>query len=121
MNTITDENIREIFKSHKVNLSTPDINQAIYDAARDLIALAQEVRPLPFVKEDGVYTLRTVFGQYHIARQDDVTWFFKFDNNDFPYEHFVMRELGSEQSAIAAAQADFNRRVLANLVHGDAE
>jgi hypothetical protein len=116
MNTITDENIREIFKSHKVNLSTPDINQAIYDAARDLIALAQEVRPLEFVQtaatQKGVVTN---YGIYKIIQLINVV------AAKFPNDTYFDRHFSSEAEAMRAAQADFNRRVLANLVHGDAE
>lgn len=114
MITITDEQIREIFNSHKVNLSTPDINPAIYDAARDLIALAQEVRPLEWVDNYA----KTPFGQYEIDFYDDehsAGFFFKTElfEDDFLHQ--------TEEEAQKAAQADFNRRVLANLVHGGNE
>ena len=116
MITITDEQIREIFNSHKVNLSTPDINPAIYDAARDLIALAQEVRPLVFA-QSGVSskTANTNYGPYSICNFIDEL------RAAFPEDKYYARKFESEAEAIAAAQADFNRRVLENLTHGVVE
>lgn len=106
MITITDEQIREIFNSHKVNLSTPDINPAIYDAARDLIALAQEVMPLVFGRnEDGDLVCRTGCKIYVILNLSE----------GFGY---AGRLYEIEEKAIAAAQDDFTRITLSNLVHG---
>lgn len=113
MNAITNEQIRAIFKLHKVNLSTPDINPAIYDAARELIALAQEVRPLEFI-QSGVSskTANTNYGPYSICNFIDEL------RAAFPEDKYYARKFESEAEAIAAAQADFNRRVLENLTHG---
>lgn len=124
MITITDEQIREIFNSHKVNLSTPDINPAIYDAARDLIALAQEVRPLAFAEKG-----TSIFYSVKYTRYSAVTnygiYSIYVSNNDtgaiFPGDEYFTRRFTTEAEAIAAAQADFNRRVLENLTHGVAD
>ncbi len=115
---ITDKELLENWPSR----SDMDINDKKVWFARQVIRMAQEVRPLPFTKEHGVYFLNTDFGQCHVAHSNgDWKWYALFMSNDFPYERTSYKGFETEAEAIAAAQADFNRRVLQNLVHGGVE
>lgn len=108
---ITDIELLENWPSR----SDMDINDKKIWFARQVIRMAQEVRPLVF--EPSIYNVlfcRTAFGLYEVHPENE-GWLFYLDGySDCGY-------LQTEAEAIAAAQADFNRRVLANLLHGGAE
>lgn len=108
---ITDEMIRKIFVFY--NEDTYTLEKYDLAIARDLIALAQEVRPLVFA-QSGVSskTANTNYGPYSICNFIDEL------RAAFPEDKYYARKFESEAEAIAAAQADFNRRVLENLTHG---
>lgn len=111
---ITDKELLETWPS----CSDMDINDKKIWFARQVIRMAQEVRPLVFGRKHTVLRSQTSFGEYTIYYYN-------------PDEGYVIElssseeEIGdvyeTEAEAIAAAQADFNRRVLENLTHGGAE
>lgn len=119
---ITDEMICELWSWSATREAEQTATMQQHAFAYKLIALAQEVRPLPFTKEQGVYFLNTDFGQYHVSHSGgDWKWYALFMNNNFPYERTSYQGFETETEAIAAAQADFNRRVISNLLHGVAD
>lgn len=105
---INDEQIKQVFVQHGFKLSNEsgdDLKPYVYKAARDLIALAQEVKPLVFKQdEDGDYCAKTILGEYWI----------------YAGKMFIFRrlELKTLEEAIEAANADFRKRALSCLVNG---
>lgn len=120
---ITDEFaialIKQAAKNIDSSFSEVELDPLGIECVREIIALAQEVRPLVFVQNSyGVLIAETCFGHYHIrALEYSVTC--------FHVDGYKMTEIdvhgNSEALAIAAAQADFNRRVLENLAHGESK
>ena len=93
--------------------------QAVVRFAREIIAKAQECKPLEFKLENGVYTLMTVFGQYHVANASpgELKWHVQFCGSN-PFDHWFATKMDTEAEAIAYAQADHDRRVLSRLKNG---
>lgn len=118
---ITKDQIKQAAIARGFKLSNEagdDLKPYVYEFARDIIKLAQEVRPLEFI-QSGVSskTANTNYGPYSICN-------FNFIDElraASPEDKYYARKFESEAEAIAAAQADFNRRVLENLVHLGAE
>ena len=116
---ITKDQIKQAALARGFKLSNDagdDLKPYVYEFARDMIALAQEVRPLVFA-QSGVSskTANTNYGPYSICNFIDEL------RAAFPEDKYYARKFESEAEAIAAAQADFNRRVLENLTHGVVE
>lgn len=81
--------------------------------ARELIALAQQVKPLEVVTSPSGKHAHTQFGTYWFrAYGDEVRMSLPEERN------YYGRRYKTETEAIAAAQQDYQRRVLSCLVHG---
>lgn len=114
---IADEQIKTIFVKHGFKLSNEtgdDLKQYVYDAARELIALAQEVEPLKFVRCDGSpddLCCQTSIGKYVI---------FKFNKGYLVgIDGVVVADRICKASlAIEAAQQDYAKRVRSGLIEG---
>lgn len=75
--------------------------------SRELIALAQQVTPLEFERDDdGDYCARTAFGHFRI-----------YTGRDFKYHFDTYKTL---EEAVTAANEDYRRMVLNCLVNGGA-
>lgn len=88
------------------------IDEDILEFIREITALAQEVRPLEWVLLEHY--------KAWIARGFDYDYIIPAVG-DFYYLHYgdeLPRPSNSIDELKKAAQADFNRRVLANLTHG---
>lgn len=114
---ISDEQIKALALARGFKLTNEtgdDLKPYVYEFSRDLIALAQEVKPLEFFYDRKAFCFAyadTPFGKYEI---DD------FDS-DFmvSFEQVcLMQSLETCQEAVAAAQSDFAARTLANLKYG---
>ena len=106
---ITDEQIKQLAVSCGFKLTNEtgdDLKPYVYEFARELIALAQQVNSLEFRRdEDGDLIAVTIMGNFIIYTCD----------NAFDYRQ---REYATEAEAIEAANADYQRMVLLRLVHG---
>lgn len=114
---ISTEQIREIFVRNGFKLSNEtgdDLKQYVYSAARELIALAQEVEPLKFDKIQNATLACSMFGTYSI---EQVGGRYCFRVQRF-YEN---RRFESEEEAIEAAQQDYANRVRSGLKYGGGE
>lgn len=112
---ITKEQIKQaaIARGFKLNNDAgDDLKPYVYEFARDIIALAQEVRPLVWVScgSDEIHALKNNF---KIRK-------FK-DRFSLYYRTTLFGRYPTIDEAKSAAQADFNRRVLENLVHGESK
>jgi len=116
---ITDEQIKALavkrgFKLNNVN--GDDLKPYVHSFSRDLIALAQQVKPLEFVRDHGSLWCKTSIGEYsiHLKCCDEGDGYvFELDESDQDDE--VYR---TEDEAINATQKDYWRRALSCLVHG---
>ena len=89
---ITDEQLDLLYDKHSNKYGEQSIPEW-YAFCRELIALAQQVKPLEFfIGDDGRATAETPFGTYRVNHTLD--------------------------EAIAVANEDYQRRVLQCLVHG---
>jgi hypothetical protein len=102
---ISDEQIEVIFKKHGYSLN---------QSARELIALAQEVKPLELVPlPSGIKQAHTQFGAYSFcAYIDEVRMLLPEEAN------YYDKGYKTEAEAIEAANADYRKRVLSCLVNG---
>lgn len=99
---ITDKELLETWPS----CSDMDINDKKIWFARQVIRMAQEVRPLVFERDEyGDLVCRTGCKIYEILNLSE----------GFGYAGRLYK---IEEKAIAAAQDDFTRITLSNLVHG---
>ena len=105
---ITDKELLETWPSR----SDMDINDKKIWFARQVIRMAQEVRPLVWVScgSDEIHALKNNF---KIRK-------FK-DRFSLYYRTTLFGRYPTIEDAKSAAQRDHDFRVLANLVHGDAE
>lgn len=110
---ITDEQIMQIAKnyirhvgSHYINeLAIPD-NGMIEGFARELIALAQQIKPLEFQDNGyGVLVAESPMGQVRII-------------GGRRYLRYSGKSFDTEAEAIEAANEDYRKRILSCLVWG---
>lgn len=96
---ITDEQILDLAEQH---------DDSVFMFASELIALAQEVKPLEFERdEDGDYVAVSAFGRYVI--------YLSFTQRTYQYNNTRYNTL---DEAIESAQQDYRHRVLSCLVNG---
>ncbi len=107
---ISDEQINELYKHH---IGVP--LHGVINFSRELIALAQEVKPLDFIPLDHTNIIKqadTVCGEYFTH-----DYFVEF-RMALPGDTYYNRIYSTEEEAIEAANADYKRRVLSCLVNG---
>ena len=114
---ITDEQLDLLYEKHSNKYgeqSIPDDGR-IEEFARELIALAQQVKPLGFRRIDKTTKKAdSVFGPYFICDYIDGV------RMALPEEiNYYGRGYTTEAEAIEAANEDYQRRVLSCLVWGD--
>lgn len=135
---ITDEQIMQIAKnyirhvgSHYINeLAIPD-NGMIEGFARELIALAQQVKPLQFIKQEfrvpvgpnAHLVADCITGKYliHMAAYPVIAkmkYFFSGPEFGTHTSYLEREKFDTEAEAIEAASADYRKQVLSCLVHG---
>ena len=119
---ITDEQLDLLYEKHSNKYGEQSIPEW-YAFCRELIALAQEVKPLEFESdedgdyvafsafssdEDGDYVAVSAFGRHFL--------YLSFTGKTYQYNNTRYNTL---DEAIEAANADYRRRVLSCLVWGD--
>ena len=114
---ITDEQIKQLAVSCGFKLTNEtgdDLKPYVYEFARELIALAQQVKPLEFVQSpSGIKHTHTPFGTYLLCAYIDEV------RMSLPEEiNFYGRGYQTEAEAIAAVNKDYQRRALGCLVNG---
>ena len=113
---ITYEQIKQIAVSCGFKLTNEtgdDLKPYVYEFARELIALAQQVKPLEVVTSPSGKHAHTQFGTYWFrAYGDEVRMSLPEERN------YYGRRYKTETEAIAAANEDYRRRVLGCLVNG---
>ena len=135
---ITDEQIWQIAKkylcsvgSHYINeMAMPDDGR-IEEFTRELIALAQQVKPLEFIKQEfrvpvgpnAHLVADCITGKYMIHRVAypviaKMLYFFAGPEFGTHTSYLEREKFDTEAEAIEAANADYQRRVLSCLVHG---
>ena len=125
---ITDEQIKQLAVSCGFKLTNEtgdDLKPYVYEFARELIGMAQQVKPLEFVECNIQYRDRpaaylkaeTPLGKYTIHK-------YKYFGDQFATNYFYTgpgssgKAVAAEATAIEAANEDYQRRVLSCLVHG---
>jgi hypothetical protein len=107
---ISDEQINELYKHH---IGVP--LHGVINFSRELIALAQEVKPLDFIPLDHTNIIKqadTVCGEYFIRNYFDESCL------ALPGDSYYKRTYNTEAEAIEAANVDYRKRVLSYLVNG---
>jgi len=118
---IPEEQIKQLAVSCGFKLTNEtgdDLKPYVYKFARELIAMAQQVKPLEFERQkDGTLLARHPLGYYEVFRYEER---YKKGYTGFSFEnHCLISEVvETEAEAIAAAQQDYQRRVLSCLVNG---
>lgn len=131
---ITDEMIKEaaVKRGFKLtNETEDDLKPYVYEFARELIALAQQVKPLVFVKRqfhvpvgpDAHLVADCITGKYliHMVAYPVIAkmkYFFSGPEFGTHTNYYERKQFNTEAEAIAAANEDFQRRVLSCLVWG---
>lgn len=105
-----DEHIKQLAVKHGFKLTNEagdDLKPYVYEFARNLIALAQQIKPLEFVQDSvGDLVAKSTMGNFYVLKMI----LSGFVYNGKPYK--------TEAEAIAAANEDYQRRVLSCLVWG---
>lgn len=112
---ITDEQIRQLQRKWVYVLygNENDVHGLI-PFARELIALAQQVKPLEFKQHGHRIYATTNFGDYFVEEtMEGHAYEFESDESELVYD--------TEEEAIEAANEDYQRRVLSCLVNGGME
>ena len=114
-----NESYRRHKNSARGQIVTPEDDWE-WHFVRELIALAQEVKPLDFERQsDGTLLARHPLGYYEVFRYEE-----KYRNrNDctgFSFEShcYISKVKETEDEAIEAANIDFRKRALSCLVNG---
>lgn len=113
---ITDGQIKQLAVSCGFKLTNEtgdDLKPYVYEFARELIALAQQVKPLEFVLEEEVWKAHTELGCICIFGVHDCRWVLYFDDDECNNQRFA-----TKAAAIEAANADYRKWVLSCLVWG---
>lgn len=114
---ITDEQIKQLAVSCGFKLTNEtgdDLKPYVYAFARELIALAQQVKPLEVgTWPSGIKHAHTRFGTYSFCEHVNEV------RMSLPEEiNYYGRGYKTLDEAIAAANEDYQRRVLSCLVNG---
>lgn len=113
---ITDEQIKQLAVSCGFKLTNEtgdDLKPYVYEFARELIALAQQVKPLEWVEvSDALKVVKTICGEYAVFNSITVV------SAKFADDEYYSRLFRTEAEAIEAANEDYQRRALGCLVHG---
>ena len=123
---ITDEQIKQLAVSCGFKLTNEngdDLKPYVYEFARELIALAQQVKPLEFKCLHSAVFAHTAIGDYEILHTvDDIDgrpeaegYYYELANSG------ALEAYETEAEAIAAANEDYRRRVLGCLVNGGSQ
>jgi hypothetical protein len=118
---ITDEQIWQIAKKYLCSVGSHYINEMampgdgrIEEFARELIALAQQIKPLEWVEvSDALKVVKTICGEYAVFNSITVV------SAKFADDEYYSRLFQTEAEAIEAAQQDYQRRVLGCLKFGE--
>ncbi len=109
---ITDQMIRDLFASKGFKLSDggTDLRAYVYDAARELIALAQEVEPLVFENKQA----KCRYGMYMIDRKLQIAWALYLNGVN-------IGNFDTAEEAEQEAQSWHRKQVLGMLRYGDGD
>lgn len=122
---ISDEQIKALAVARGFKLTNEtgdDLKPYVYEFARDLIALAQQIKPLEFVECSIQYRdlpvaylkAETPLGNYTIHKYK----YFFAANYFYSGPGNGGKSVAAEATAIEAANEDYRKRALSNLVHG---
>lgn len=116
---ITDAQIKELFlaKGFKLNEGGLDLRPYVYEAARDLIALAQEVPPLFWRDRAGYHDAFAPNSLYRVAPTDG-KFSLIFITGDAAVSKVVAYGLWSVEEAETFADEHNRKRIVSQLKYG---
>lgn len=117
---ISDEQIKALAVARGFKLTNEtgdDLKPYVYEFARDLIALAQQVKPLKWIENTNYWYANSDQGLYQLKpREFNFSVYLCDECNEI--SAVIARDVSGLDDAKQIAQADFNKRALENLVHG---
>lgn len=116
---ITDEQIKELFlaKGFKLKEGSRDLRPYVYEAARDLIALAQEVPPLIWRDRAGYHDAFAPNSLYRVVQTDD-KFGLAYITGDAAVSKVMAYGLDSVEEAETIANKHSHKRIVSQLKYG---